>query len=191
MDTPTFSRKEGGGECLTALLPSNAFQASVWVHNDLSTHSGLKSMIPPGLRLCGNVQAIKFVKSAERQCRGGCVEDIDQRLARPPRRSVLPLWMPWMLFYKRGTEQTQCTHPVIVIHTAFLAAIQLNRNHYEIFNAISIRSAARDARTRRLYRADGSAGKHRQHRIYRPAGCNRKSGQHRLYRRDGRYRKSG
>ena len=27
-----------------------------------------------------------------------------------------------MLFYKRGTEQTQCTHPVIVIYTAFLAA---------------------------------------------------------------------
>jgi hypothetical protein len=79
-------------------------------------------MTPPGLRLCGNVQAIKFVKSAGRPCRGGCVEDIDQRLARPPRRSVLPLWMPWMLFYKRGTEQTQCTHPVIVIYTAFLAA---------------------------------------------------------------------
>ena len=79
-------------------------------------------MTPPGLRLCGNVQAIKFVKSAGRPCRDGCVEDIDQRLARPPRRSVSPLWMPWMLFYKRGTEQTQCTHPVIVIHKAFLAA---------------------------------------------------------------------
>ena len=55
-------------------------------------------MTPPGLRLCGNVQAIKFVKSAERPRHGGRVEDIDQRLARQPHRSVSPLWMPRMLF---------------------------------------------------------------------------------------------